>query len=128
MNIKQLLLVTAIQIAFTFAIFSSQMPDFIQQLVHGAEYYDSGKSMAYGIIFKYGIITMLIFGTVFVGTKSKNEIKFILFSEFFLAVIFYKQYTESYIVLTLTFLTLSLVIFLLRIPFRKIITQKRILA
>lgn len=128
MNIKQTLLITAIQIAFTFSIFSSQMPDFIQQLVHGTEYNDNGVTMAYGIIFKYGIITMLIFGTIFVGTKTKNELKFILFSEFFLAIIFYQQYTENYLVLTLIFLTLSLVIFLLRIPFRKLITQKEILA
>lgn len=128
MNIKQLLLVTAIQVILVFALFLPQLPDFIQELVHGAEYYDSGSSKVYGIIFKWGVITMLIFSTVFIGTRIKNEIKFILFSEFFLAIIFYKNYDESSLVLTLTFLFLAFIIFLTRIPLRKFITNKEILA
>ncbi|MCK5906978.1 MAG: hypothetical protein KAG37_05270 [Flavobacteriales bacterium] len=128
MNIKQLLLVTAIQIVLALILILPQMPDFVQELVHGPEYYDSGSSKVYGIIFKSGIITMLIFSTVFVGTRTKNELKFILFSEGFLAIIFYKNYDENSLVLTLTFLVIAFVVFLSRIPIRKFITNKKILA
>lgn len=127
MNIKQLLLVTSIQVAITFAIFLPGLPDFIQELVHGAGNYDIGSSKVYGIIFKWGVINMLAFSMVFVGRKPKNELKFILFSEAFLAIIFYQNYDNSSLILTLSFLTFALIIFMLRIPLRKIITSKNIL-
>jgi len=128
MNIKQILLVTAIQIAITYIIFLPQLPDFIQELVHGLEYYDSGSSKVYGIIFKWGVITMLMFSTIFIGGRTKYELKFILFSEAFLALIFYKNYDQSSLVLTLVFLALALIVFFSRIPLRNFITNKKILA
>ena len=128
MNLKQLLLITGIQIALVFAIYLPSMPDFIQTLVHGEGFYDSNLSKVYGIIFKWGIVTMLILSMVFVGTRTKNELKFILFSELFLAVIFYKLYDSSNLILTLAFLFISLIIFLLRIPLRKLIISNNILA
>jgi len=128
MNTKQLLLVTAIQIALALVLIFPQMPNLVQSLVHGSEYYDSGLSKVYGVIFKYGIITMLIFGAVFVGTRTKNELKFIIFSEAFLAILFYQKYDQNHIVLTLIFLAISLFIFLLRTPLRKLIVNKKILA
>ncbi len=128
MNIKQLFLVTAIQMVLTFILFFSQLPDFIQELVHGPEYYDSGMSKAYGIIFKGGVINMLVFSLVFIGKRTKHELKFIVFSEVFLAIIFYKNYGESSLILTFVFLALALVIFLSRIPLRNFITKKKILA
>ena len=128
MNIKQVLLVTAIQIAITYIIFLPQLPDFIQELVHGSEFYDSGSSKVYGIIFKWGVITMLIFSTIFIGSGTKYELKFILFSEAFLAIIFYKNYGPNSLILTLVFLAMALLVFFSRIPLRNIITNKKILA
>ena len=128
MNLKQLLLITGIQIAFVFIIYLPSMPDFVQTLVHGESMYDSNLSKVYGIIFKWGVVTMLLLSMVFVGTRTKNEMKFILFSELFLAIIFYKLYDSSNLILTLIFLFISLIIFLLRIPLRKLITNKNLLA
>ncbi len=127
LNIKQILLVTAIQIALTFLIFSIN-PDFLQKLIHGNEFYDSGFSNMFGIIFKWGVITMLVLGIPFIGKSVKNEIKYILASEAFLAIVFYKTYSHNTLVLTLIFLSLALMIFLLRIPIRKLIIRKEILA
>ena len=127
MNTKQLFLVTAIQVAITYIIFPF-IPDFIQKLVHGPDFFDSGVSEVYGIIFKWGVINMLVFSMIFVGKQTKHELKFIIFSEIFLAVLFYQKYDSSDLILTLTFLALSLIIFTLRIPLRKLITEKQILA
>lgn len=128
MNIKQLFLVTTIQVALTFILFLPQIPDFIQELVHGPEFIDNGVSKVYGIIFKWGIVNMLIFSLVIVGKRTNNELRFILFSEAFLAIIFYQKYDNSSLILTLTFLVLALIILSLRIPLRKIIIANKILS
>lgn len=128
MNTKQLLLLTSIQVVLAFALYIPQLTNLIQELVHGTEYYDNGMSEAYGIIFKWGVVTMLVFSTVFIGKRNKNEIKFILFSELFLAVLFYKNYNQDRLALTLAFLAISLIVFIIRIPLRKLITNNKILA
>ena len=127
LNIKQILLVTAVQIALTFIIFFIN-PDFLQKLIHGPEFYDSGVSNTFEIIFKWGVITMLVLGIPFIGKSVKNEVKYFLFSEVFLAIVFYKTYNNNTLVLTLIFLSFALIIFLLRIPIRKFIIRKEILA
>jgi|LGVD01.1.fsa_nt_gb large-conductance mechanosensitive channel len=125
MNIKQLLLVALIQSLIAYIIFPF-IPPILQEITGNPEL-SSQTTEVYRIIFTGGVITMLILGLVFIGKKTTYEWYFILFSEAFLAVIFYQNYGE-YLALTLTFLAFAFLIFILRIPLRKFITNKNILS
>ena len=122
MKITQLLFITAIQVIITFIVFPF-IPKLIHEFVMSDGTYDSTFAETYSIIFKWGVTTMLILSTIFIGKHTKYEFRFIIFSELFLAIIFYKNYSE-HLYITVSFLLASFIIFMIRIPLRKLILKK----
>lgn len=125
MNLIQLLTITAIRVVIALLCFPL-IPFFLSDYTL-SQNLDVNTVDVYRVIFSGGVITMLIFETIFVGTKAKNEKLFILFSISFLAIIFYQNYT-TLLYFTISYLILSLFILLLRMPFRILITKYNILS
>lgn len=123
MNFKQLILSMLIRVVITLIVFPF-VPGIIHAFTEDPEML-SQFTETYTIIFTSGVITMIILDTAFIGSKHKYEWHFILFSLVFLAMIFYKNF-ESHLTITLVSLALSFIIFILRIPLRKIISKKNI--
>ncbi|MEN8137757.1 MAG: hypothetical protein ABFR62_04930 [Bacteroidota bacterium] len=125
MNTKQLILITLIQTVVVLTVFPL-IPSLVQG-IQGIPEAENSVSEVYTIIFAGGVITMLILGIILVGKGSKNELYFNLFALAFLAIIFYQNYSIM-LLQTLISLVLAAVIFLIKIPLRKFITNKNILA
>jgi hypothetical protein len=110
----------------TFLVFPI-IPNIIQELYRHINFDNDNYSVTYMMIFEWGVITMLAIGAVLMGRNTKNEFILIIFSELFLVLIFHQNYNENYLILSLSFLTVSFVILFLRIPLRMLITHNKIL-